>query len=222
MYLPRSLAVELEKVNRSGKDLDFQQYADTVFVLDRKGYDLLPENHELPGHVAVKKTLLEDNLFLLLKKRDSYLPTTFVYLFEKYCKQFSFYLWLMEWLDDNLKTYITDADDYTERAFREQRHIFQKHKEELSRNFRQEIFKIGELQRIQFGLDVGNNTEVPKDLEEIKRFMLPKTEEERTKKIKTKKEKIAELKEFTKGYADELILERVFNMKRVKNKRGNV
>lgn len=219
LYLPCFLAEEIEKVQKSAKDLDVQQYADTVFVLDRKGHNFVPKNHELPSHVAGKKILLEDNLFLLLQKKDSYLPETFAYIFKKYCQQFAFYLWLVEWLDDNLKTHIAEGDEDTERAFRDQRQMFSKHKEELWRMFRREMFKIDELPMTGFGLNETNKAEPPKDLEEIKRIMLPKTEKERTRTTKSKREKITELKEFTKGYADELILERVFNIKQDSRKK---
>ncbi|MBL87495.1 MAG: hypothetical protein CMO82_12645 [Winogradskyella sp.] len=213
LYLPRFLAEEIERVQKSANDLDVQQYADTVFVLDQKGHNFVPEKHELPSHVVGKKILLEDNLFLLLQKRDSYLPETFAYIFKKYCQQFAFYLWLVEWLDDNLKTHITDCDEDAERTFRDQRKIFSKHKEELWRMFRREMFKIGGLPMTRFELNGTNKAEPSKDLEEMKRIMIPKTEIERKRTVKSRREKITELKDFTKGYADELILERVFNMK---------
>lgn len=208
VYLPSSLMREFEEVKESGNEFDFLEHSDTVFIINRDGQNLLPEGGGAMKHVTGKKLLLEENLFLLLRKREGCLPITFDYMFGKYCQQLLVYLWLAEWLEGNLQEHIKNLDKNTERSFAEQCKILTSHKSELEKHFRDQLARLDPKTRIHFVPGTIPRPEAAKTIEQIKKAMPPNSVKETNKR---KKDKLSELKEFTNGYAPELIFERVFN-----------
>ncbi|WP_178989727.1 hypothetical protein [Winogradskyella schleiferi] len=211
VYLPNTLVEEFVKLQNEFNDMDLFQYADKVFVLDSEGYNIIPDKQDSMKYVTTKNLLLDDNLFLLLRKREDYLPTTFDYIFEKYCEYLIVYLWLGEWLDKNLKTYIKSVDQDLERSFAFQRRVLSNHRKEIGKHFKEELERLDDKLKERLGINGFQKIELLEDFGVIEKFVVPKHGKQEVKK--TKKNKLLELKKFTKGYADKLILDKIFNIR---------
>ncbi|GAB5564248.1 MAG: hypothetical protein Wins2KO_13110 [Winogradskyella sp.] len=208
-YVPKFLIDDLSAINTEADFSVLNKYVNRLLVVDNNGE--VGELLKSPSQIVGKELYLEENLMFLLQKRDEYLPLTFDYIFERYCKHLVVYIGLAKWLKSNLRDYIKPNEETT-KAFELQLDLILKHECEVGQYFE------AELQRLDTELvDQLNHVKEPKkyhikDVAQVQNIVL-NNQVIKPNINKDKKSKLKDLKEFTHSYAEQLILEKVFHVK---------
>lgn len=210
LYLPKFIAEIVQSSDASKDHKVLFECSNKVFVIEKDGYNHFPETGSLLQYIAPKKTLLDNNVLILLKLKEDYLPHTFKYIFQKYVEQLLHYKRLTKWLFENYDNYIVDANKENLQAFELQYRFLCGHEVELFQFFKNEHDQLVADDDFIPSITIETKKEtLPISAEKFKALMLPDKPDEKADKRKT----IAELKAFTEKYAESLILQKVFNVR---------
>lgn len=132
-YVPRSIIPEDKKELFSASKFDSVFHR--IAIINKKG-----DIQELKSNIKLiqlleKPSCLDNNIFLLLEKKEILKPNPFNFLLEKYIEQLNFYVLISDWMDKNIAVDIPDLDSGIKSYFELQKKIFQKHLEVFQNNF---------------------------------------------------------------------------------------
>ena len=114
------------------KDQIEEGFLDQISILDiPNGFGVF-ENEEFNERLILKRTLLEKNIFQLLKKKKELDDFEFNYILGKYFEQVEFYCVIVHWLNINLSFYHkNEIDSITIGCFELQNEFYKSHFVEL-------------------------------------------------------------------------------------------
>ena len=199
-------------------------FFDEMLVLDPEKGLLVFEAEEFNLKLFDKHTLLEKNLFKLLRKKSGIELDEFNYILDKYFRQVEFYFSITNWLNVHLELYNSDKIDIDiSGSFQLQYSYYKKHFEDLidqfyvgKEIFLKEIYPIDELMENHFPdllarYSLASANSIKKEEAEITEEYICKTEEV---ELKSKKSNIKKkIKVYiTENEADEFVLKSVFNI----------
>lgn len=212
MYVPKSIAEGVQRSDESKDHSVLVEYSNKVFVIEKNGQNHFPESGSLLHYVLPKKTLLDDNIILLMKLKEEYLPHSFKYIYQKYSEQLFYYKRIAKWLLDHLNEHMSKTDEYNQDAFAMQYRLFSEHELELKQLFKDEtIHNREEVKTETPSKSAIEEKTLPLSSEKLKTLIFPTQTNVSDKN--DKRSKIAELKSFTEEYAESLILKNIFNVR---------
>jgi hypothetical protein len=192
------------------------------------------EIEEFNERLLLKRTLLEKNITLLIRKRKEFDEFEFNYILEKYFDQVEFYFFITDWLSTNLNLYNKEQIDIVIiGAFQIQNEFYKSHFSELinlfyaSKEFKlREHFNISELLNKYFpdlisryglsneALTIQSNSKIPQqELNETSEVEALDNNEKTIINETISKNKIKKEPLITQKASDDFILESVFNVK---------
>jgi hypothetical protein len=214
-YVPKNLIPEDKK--ELWKEEKYQVYFNNVIIIDHKGWNY--ELKESPSfyEILYKQTYLDDNMFILLDKREKLKTYQFQVLLDKYLQQLNFYVYVAEWMQNNLFMYIEGASDEIKNSFRLQYDTFQKHSDQIHSDVStnsKEVTKTN-MDVLEFVEDnVSDLKEILSGNEKLKLEKVGSNIQEEIKLRKAEKKQSAIL---TNKEADDFLLKTVFKVKLDKN-----
>ncbi len=132
-FIPESIVPVEKKESLEVKKL--QPILNTVIVIDKEGRDRsLDQNPDLL-QLFGKTSQLDENMFLLLEEEERLTSNQFNFLIKKYSEQINVFVYVSNWLNENLELYIAKVDDKVKAYFVLQKTAFQNHKELLHQNY---------------------------------------------------------------------------------------
>ena len=207
------------------KDQIPEGFLDQIYILDiPEGFGIF-ENEEFNERLLLKRTLLEKNIFQLLKKKKELDAIEFHYILDKYFDQVEFYSAIVNWLSINLNVYHeNEIDVFTIGSFGLQNEFYKSHFIELIDLFYpsepielKEFYDLSELLKVYFPdlmarYDKASNELLVKSDVDISQHEFKEDQDNNTKEKKTtkkgKKEPLVSDKE-----AKDFLLATVFNIK---------
>ena len=199
-------------------------FLDQLSILDISGGFGVFELEEFNNRLILKRTLLEKNIFKLLKKKKELDTDEFYYILDRYLDQVEFYCAIANWLSVNLSVYHkNEVNVHTIGSFELQNEFYKSHFIELINLFYpsetiqlKEYYDLSELLKVYLPdliarFDKANNellvnSDIDLFQHEFKKDQDKMTKEKKTTK-KRKKEPLVSDQE-----AEEFILKSVFNI----------
>ncbi len=206
-YVPRSIIPEDKKELFSASKFDSVFHR--IAIINKKG-----DIQELKSNIKLiqlieKPSCLDNNIFLLLEKKEELKPNPFNFLLEKYIEQLNFYVLISDWMDKNIAVDIQDLDSGIKSYFELQKKIFQKHLEVFQNNFLSNAISLSK------PVDVFKY--IKKDFPPFKQFIKIQNESDLRPNLNTNKKKGSNRKQklilITDDESKNFLLNTVFKLK---------
>ena len=200
-YVPESIVPEEKKESIEAKNLE--PFLNAIIFVDGKGLDRgLDQNPNLL-ELFGKNSRLDENMFLLLDEKERLTSAQFNFLIKKYSEQMNVFVYVSNWLNENLELYIAMVDDKIRAYFALQKMAFQNHKALLHQNFILNAIPQPKPQKV---ID-----QIETTLKALDQFKTIKEKKQPTSKLPTKKLKKESIL-ITKEQAEDFLLRTVFNV----------
>ena len=176
-----------------------------LFLIDKEGFSLNPKNTKTGMFILSKKRFLDENILLLYDFKEKNSKGGFEYVVEKYGELVKSFLYLSEWLLNNVDSSIDKITKDQNTALSLQHQYFFKHKQEFEKKFCIELPVLSS--------DESSTKVVLSKIKPIMPNLNKRFVKKTTNRGLDKREHIKQLKEATKTNAEKYLLETVFGLK---------